>query len=1083
MFRFSIQILSCIITVLSFAQEIPRINFSHYTTEQGLAHNSGNCFAQDNRGFLWIGCNGGLEKFDGYKFTIYKPESKDPNSLSGLIVWSLYLDQFNDLWVGTMGGGLNKYIRDRDEFIHYNHNPDNPNSISTDNISRIFEDLSGRLWIATKGGGLNLFDRETESFTHFRNDPTNPNSLKNDVIHDCCVDHSGLIWLATENGINTFDPKINLCKSYYLTPGDLDEFNGNAMMSILNSRSGKIWIGTWRQGLFKYDLKQNIFTKYSYDLRDPYSIGGQDMYDIFEDSFGDIWCTTEAGLHKYIPESDRYLNYSSNPNDPKSLSDNFCRTIFEDQTGVVWIGTNNGGLNKFDLHRKKFKHYTQKLNHPYGLSNSHVFSIHEDKKGTIWIATRDGLNTFNKETERFTCYKHDPVNPNSLSHNYTHCVIAGESPYMWIGTDGGLNKLNTKTGAVQWYQYDPNNPKGLSNNNVRFLYFGRSGILWIGTWGGGLNKFIPETNQFTQYPIDAVNITHNVVVAILEDSNGFIWLGTYGKGLARFNPITEELTFFTADPDNPDKLQDNVVNTLLMDHQDQIWIGTAGGGLSKFNPQEEIFITYDMNDGLPSSEITSILEDRENNLWISTGKGISKFDRSKQSFTNFDIDDGLQAYVFYSNSSCISQTGEMYFGGTNGFNVFNPDSIMTNPFLPQVIISDFKILNKSVKIGQKINGRVILHQPISETNQIVLSHKEYVLSLEFAALHFASPLKNQYMYMLEGFDKDWIATDATRRFVSYTTLKPGHYTFQVKASNNDNQWNPDPVALGITILPPYWQTWWFRVGLVFVILLIAIGIHQYRIRRLEIGRRELEIQVADRTADLVVANRELESFAYSVSHDLRAPLRGMDGFSQALLDDYQDKLDVKGKDYLQRIQHASQRMGNLIDGLLKLSRLARSEMHCRNVNLSTMAESIFHEYQQIQSDRSVEFEVDPDMIVYGDPSLLRVMLNNFIDNAWKFTSRVVNAKIEFKLNREADEIVYYIRDNGVGFDMSYTEKLFEVFQTQHVDFQGAGIGLATVKRIVQKHGGKIWAEGEVGEGAIFFFTLSKKQGSETILPL
>jgi ligand-binding sensor domain-containing protein/signal transduction histidine kinase len=1075
-FRNKIILLCCINFLISwscFSQEKERIDFSIYTTEQGRSHNSGNCFAQDKNGFLWIGCNGGLEKFDGYKFTIYKPQSGDPYSLSGIIVWALYVDTSNTLWIGTVGGGLNKYIRDKDRFISYKHTTLDSNSISSDNISCIFEDRSGRLWIGTKGGGINYFDRKEERFISFKRDPSNPNSLRNNIIHDYCIDRSGMVWLGTENGISIFDPETQSFKAYYKKPHDLDIFHEKAIVSLLTTRSGIIWIGTWRKGLFKYDSKHGKLTMYQYKYNDPYSIKGHDMYDIFEDSFGNIWIGTENGLHKYIPGTDNFIHYAADPNNLKSLSDNFIRSIFEDRTGVLWIGTNNGGLNKFDLYRKKFVHYTYQKDSPYTLSNTHVCWIHEDRKGRIWIATRGGLNVFNKKNRRFTCYKHEPANTNSLSNNIVISVTSGKESEVWIGSDGGLDRLNTETETFEHYPYKFGQPNSLSNENVRALYYDKSGVLWIGTWGGGLDKFEPDKNRFTNYPVDPGNVMNNVIITILEDNEGNLWFGTYGKGLVKFNPVTEKYTYYLAEPDDPEKLKDNVVNTVYQDSRGKIWAGTAGGGLSEFDPQEEIFTTYNVEDGLPTSEINGILEDIHGNLWISTGKGISHFNRSERSFTNYAIDDGLQAYVFYSNSCCKTRNGEMYFGGINGFNVFIPDSIKANPYLPRMTISDFQILNKSVKIEEKINGRIILEKPISETEEVILSPEEYIFSIEFAALHFAAPMRNRYAYMMEGFNKEWIETDASKRFISYTTLKPGKYVFKVKGSNNDGRWNPEPVSLRITVLPPYWQTWWFRMVIVIAILLLVIGIHKYRIRIIERRRKELAIQVDERTAELKQSNEELEAFTYSVSHDLRAPLRGMNGFSQILLEDYSEKIDEKGRNYLQRIQKASKRMSHLIDDLLKLFRFTKSEVIFEEINISNLVKSVVDEYRRMKPERKILFKIAKNISAKGDMSLLKVLLRNLIDNAFKFTEVREKARIEFGVMKMKGEPVYFIRDNGIGFELSNQELLFEAFYRQHTGFEGTGIGLAITKRIVLRHSGRIWAEGKANEGSTFYFTLGK----------
>jgi signal transduction histidine kinase len=399
-----------------------------------------------------------------------------------------------------------------------------------------------------------------------------------------------------------------------------------------------------------------------------------------------------------------------------------------------------------------------------------------------------------------------------------------------------------------------------------------------------------------------------------------------------------------------------------------------------------------------------------------------------------------------------------------------PGKITENRNVPDILITDLLVFNRPSKTGTK-NPPSDVH--ISPADPVTLSFEQSVFTLYFSAMDYTMPEKNRYAYMLEGFDGDW--NDAgTRRSATYTNIDPGKYVFRVKGSNNDGVWNETGASLRITIRPPFWRAWWFQGAGLLALAGMVFFSYKMRTARMRARNRELEQRVAERTIQLETTNRELEAFTYSVSHDLRAPLRGMAGFSQMLLDDYSEKIDGRGKDYLQRIQAAGHRMGNLIDDLLKLSRLTRSEMHFTWVNLSELAESIMQEHLKANPERRMAVSVARGLMVEGDAPLLDVMLRNLIGNAWKFTSRTPDATIEFGAAQKDGTTVYHIRDNGVGFDQAYSEKLFEVFQRQHADFEGTGIGLATVRRVVHRHGGQIWAEGVVGKGAAFFFTLGRK---------
>jgi signal transduction histidine kinase/ligand-binding sensor domain-containing protein/ActR/RegA family two-component response regulator len=1100
------------------SQSKQKVEFNNYTTEHGLAHNSGNCFVQDKEGFLWIGSNGGLEKFDGYKFTVYKTEQGVANSLSNNLVSALFIDKQDQLWVGTMGGGVNKFLAEQDKFISYRYNPDNPTSISNDNISFITEDKNGKLWIGTKGGGINLFSNG--KFHRFNRN--NTKEIKSDIIHDFCVTTKGNLILGTEKGICVVDVTTNKFRSYINNPGDLDAFSDLSVFSMLMTKSEVLWIGTWRQGLYKYDLSTKKLEKYESNNVNPSSIKGNEIFKIFEDSYCNVWIGTEKGLHQYNQSKDNFFQYTSDPNDLKSLSDNYVRSIFEDKSGVLWIGTNNGGLNKYDLHRKKFKRFTIKPNDPFSLSNSHVFTIFEDSHGTIWIGTREGLDIFDKKYERFFVYKNIPGDPTSLSNNAVYSICAGKPDELWIATDRGLNLMNVKTGKFKSFFNNPNNKNSLSNDVVRVVHYNKKGIVWIGSWGGGLDKFEPEKNKFTNYPVDPENLTNNVVRDILEDSDGILWLGTFGKGLVKFDPVTEKMTYYKGDPENPNKLKYNNVNFIYQDQDKTLWVGTSGGGLSKFDTKKEIFQTYDVKNGLPSSEITGMLEDNNGNIWISTGKGISKFNRTDNIFTNFDIDDGLQAYVFYMNSYWKSKTGEMYFGGINGFNVFYPDSIQANPYIPPVMITDFQILNKSIKVGEKINGRVILDKSLYLTKEIRLSYKEYVFSIEFAALHYASPKKNKYQYMLQGIDNDWIRTDASRRFVTYTTLKPGKYVFKVKGSNNDGVWRSQPTELVIRILPPWWANPWFRAGLVIFIVTASIMLYRIRVKILkarqilleekvkertnelssaydlleekqeeiitqnaELARHRynLELLVQERTFELEHARKKAEesdklksTFLANMSHEIRTPMNAIVGFSSLLKSKQISEEDKE--QIINTINSSCDSLLVLINDLLEISIIEADQVKIKKIpfkidEVLIELENIFNVKKE--KDIKIVYEKNHDLsriVINNDSVRFKQIITNLLNNSLKFTD---NGSIRFGYTLENQQLKFYVADTGIGISKEEHENVFNPFHKVDNDktkfYKGTGLGLAICKKLVNLMGGEIWLNSEVGQGTTFYFTL------------
>lgn len=618
-----------------------------------------------------------------------------------------------------------------------------------------------------------------------------------------------------------------------------------------------------------------------------------------------------------------------------------------------------------------------------------------------------------------------------LSYNQTLSLLQDRLGFIWVGTRFGLNKFDGSDFTI--YAYDRDNPNGLNANGVWSLYEDRSGNLWISTWGGGVD---------------------------------------------RFDPLTETFIHFRHNENVPGSLSSNLVWSVFQDSRGTIWVGTEDG-LNKYQPATNMFATYRAKDGLAGDLVAGILEDNRGNLWISTNRGLSRFDPQAETFRNYDAADGLQSNQFWVRAAYKSNSGELFFGGVRGFNAFFPHQLVDNPYIPPVVLTDFLLFNQPVGIG----GDSPLPVHINFAKEIVLSHNQSVITFKFAALNYRSPAKNQYAYMLEGFDKTWTHVDSTRRRATYTNLAPGTYIFRVKASNNDGVWNETGTAVRLIITPAWWQTWWFYALCAAVVLGIFGVLYQAKAGQVQAEKRlseilqesneRLEIKVQERTAELLAVNKELEAFSYSVSHDLRAPLRAIDGFSQILLEEYNHKLDAEGVRYLQNVRSSAVYMGQLIDDLLRLSRVTRAEIRHETVNLSRLAEQTAATLQNSQPDRQVEFIIHPNLIVQGDPSLLQVVMQNLLDNAWKFSSRHPAARIEFGVEEIDGVKTFFVQDDGAGFDMAYSDKLFGTFQRLHHpdEFPGTGIGLATVQRIIHRYGGRIWATGAVEQGATFYFTL------------
>ncbi len=855
------------------------VKFDSISVEEGLSQSSVLCIVQDSKGFMWFGTEDGLNKYDGYRFTPYKPEPRNPHSLSGNIIFAVHEDSQKRLWIGTNGGGLSRFQHETEQFVHYRHNPEDPAGLSSDTVNCIYEDRSGNLWVGTGGGGVNKLSLSTgSSFTHYRHHPGNPRSLSSDVVNCIYEDREGNLWIGTGGqGLNKLDykdrgnPNPDFTR-YKANPGDPDSIGLDNVHAIDEDSHGTPWIGT-QDGLYELNRETETFKRCPVDNNNPKCVTHCYVRRIYKDRAGILWIGTDGGgLDKMVPGETKgtapsFVHYSYDPNNPDGLNNNAVESIYEDRSGVLWIGTYRGGLNKLVLRDNQgvnremepFAHYRSIPNNPDSLSHNAVNAICEDRDGTLWVGTDGGgLNRVSpgeKEGEPLTFhhYSSEPGNPNGLNDNIVLSICEDHDGTLWIGTyTGGLNKMIKKkepgknvSYSFLHYKTEPNNPRSPGSDFIMTLFTDRSGTLWAGTIGGGLNRMDRsdhENGTFTRFqlvPGDDRSLSDNNVFAVYEDRSGNLWIGTLG-GLNRFVPPPDKngtgtFTRYRNDPQNPNTLSHNFVRVIHEDREGVLWIGTNGGGLNKFLPGETntppSFFNYSEKDGLPNNVIVGILEDDRGNLWLSTNKGLSKFNPETGEFKNYGKRDGLQGDEFNRGAFFKSRSGEMFFGGNNGFNIFHPGGINENTHAPPIVLTDFQLFNKSIPTGKTDNGRTLLKKHIAETRELELSHRDSVFSFQFAALHYVNPSGNRYAYKMEGLESDWNDV-GDRRFVTYTTLPPGDYVFRVKGCNSDGVWNEEGVSLIITVTPPFWRTWWFYGLVALAILLTVLGIHYYRVRQI-----------------------------------------------------------------------------------------------------------------------------------------------------------------------------------------------------------------------------------------------------------
>ena len=963
--------------------------------------------------------------------------------------------------------------------------------MSDNRVWSIDEDQEGILWFGTEKG-LTRYDPVGKTFTQYLSDAANPHSLSFNKILAIEVDHAGSVWVGTAGGgLNKLDPGSGNFTVFKNNEDDPTSLSSNAVRYILEDRRKRLWIATSGGGLNRFDSAAENFVRYGHDPKNPHSLSNNSLKGLAEG----LWVATwGGGLNKFDPETETFIRYQHDKKNPNSLSVNDVTAICQDNTGTLWLGMYGGGVNKLDPLGAKFKHYRFIEGNPRSLSHNNVFNIHtqyvpEKGQDIVWIGTSGGLDKFDRTSNTFTHYQHDPGNPNSLSNNTVTFITGdpdGSKDILWIGTFRGINRFDPATETFVRYQHDPNNVHSLDGSYVWHIHGDKQGKLWIGTWGGGLNKFDPETGTFVHYKHDETNpqsISDNTVSSIYEDSQGVLWITTFGGGLNMFDREKETFVRFQHTADDPGSLSLNDVRSVYESRAGTLWVGTFGGGLNKYDRETGSFTHYRRKEGLPHGVVNGILEDIQGFLWLSTNGGLAKFDPQTETFRNYDVRDGLQSNLFNLGAYHQSRSGELFFGGIAGLNVFDPLTLKDNPHQPPVYITDFRIFDRPVGIGR---GNSPLRQSILDTRALVLSHKDNFFSFEFAALNYTLSEKNQYRYIMEGVDKDWISRDAQRRYASYTNLDPGRYTFRVKASNNDGLWNEAGTSLAITITPPWWQTVWFRALAVMLGIGLLLALFRWRVTAMEARNRELEKQVAARTQDLQVAKEQAETanqaksfFLANMSHELRTPLNAVLGFAEIL---FHREQEPGKKNYLKSIQTSGQSLLSLINDILDISKIEAGKMELNNTPVSMLGlcnemRSIF---QHKISTKGLRFEVKADETLPGalllDANRLRQVLINLLNNAAKFTEEGFVSLVCRQANKAGGasgtvNLIIEVTDSGPGIAPEYQERIFDAFEQvptrRGSPVEGSGLGLAITHRIVQLMQGSISLTSSPGAGASF----------------
>lgn len=1068
-----------------------------------------------------MGTQDGLCRFDGYEFVVYRRQHRVKNTLSSNFISSLAEDNEGNIWVGTQNRGLNRLNTRTGSISVFENDSTNPKSMSNNVIWTLMRDAKGRIWAGTSQG-VNIFVPQSGTFTRIIHNPQDSTSLNHNQVRAFAEAKDGTVWIGTQNGLNCYNPQTRSITRFSLPLSDEMPTN-NFITALFLDANGILWIGTDAGVLNRFDTKKHVFTTFrcnhGENLADNY------VRAIKQDAQERLWIgTNTGGLLCFHPQTSTMTACKREAHTIKSLPENTVISLLVEPSGTLWVGTNNGGVCRTLPYPQRFTSIGEQRAvalHPASeaLQSTIIRALREDRNGNLWVGTRGGgLYWFSPREMRIERIALPfkklqpssnalPQSSNQASNQATSqptervwSILQTRAGTLWIGTDNGVYVLDATTKRVQWtFNNTPNDSTSLSSNLVRSLLEDADGNIWIGTRNEGVNRYNPQTRTntiFKHNPTNPNSLPANNVWSLLQDRSGTIWLGTVAGGLARFDAARSVFTSFRTNTEDSSSIINDIVWSLAEDRTGTLWAGT-NGGLARFDAATQTFSNFTRAHGLPNDVMYGVVEGSDGYLWLSTNGGLSKFHPHTGEVRNYEVSSGLQGNEFNGNACCRGASGKLYFGGSQGWTMFYPDSIRDKHFQPPLAITN---LRRTTSKGAQ-------EETLFSSEEITVLPNTYALSLDIAAFDFTAPEKIRYRYMLRGFDENWSITDAQHRRITYTNLPAGEYTLIAQATNSDGIWSKHSQQVRIIVIPPWWQTWWFRLSMILVCGMSIAGGVQWRLYAAKRDNQKLTALVKERTNALAEANQEMEivnqtlheqnqelkalnaeknEFLGIVSHDLKNPLSAVRGMAEILAES--DSADASV--LLKAIVNTSDRMLDLVKNLLDVNRMETQGIQLFCVELPAVAalEMKVEEYSGAASEKNIQFHLDysdASTTAFADEQAFMQVLDNLLSNAVKYSPHGKNIWVSCEAQAKTTQV--RIKDEGQGMTEDDLKQLFGKFaklSARPTDGEhSTGLGLSIVKKLVESMNGKIWCESEYGKGATFILELPHNAPHNTPLTL
>jgi ligand-binding sensor domain-containing protein/signal transduction histidine kinase len=1051
-------------------------SFKHYSVREGVSQSEIKCIYQDSEGFIWFGTQNGLNRFDGYSFEKYFHDPKDSTSLSNNWIFSITEDRNGFLWLGTKGG-LNRFDKKSGHFKVIRHL--SPQSLIQDNFVYGVTSDDSCLYINTPPV-LTILNLNTGTLRAYTN-KFNYDGALYDIGYPIIIDTEGIIWIGSRNGLSCFDPKEKHFQNFLHDELDPNSISHDQITALYEDRSGHMLIGTMN-GANIFDKKTKQFRQWFHESSGAFTISNNVIRSITESHDGSIWIGTEEGGLNRISVSDQgniadCIQYRSLPENSNGISHDIVYSLYEDKSRNLWIGT-LAGIDKLDLKRNKFNYY-KKTDNPgsVDLLDNVIASIYKDDQGKLWIGNwNKGLNIYDRKTGQVIHYSSSFSGKTHIPGNNVHVIFKDSESRIWLGTRNGVSIFNSNTGYFIPFEdyFGLKVSDYFEDNRVYCIIEDSSGTIWIGT-GNGIFLLNPEKKTTTIIHSGnngTVNITNNLVYSLYEDKDRNIWIAT-SNGLNQYIPAENKIYHYLHNPALKYSLCDNFTISVCEDIHGNIWIGTTSG-VNKFNKADTVFTYYSMKDGLPSNIVYDILKDNHHDLWFTTGNGLARLDVSTGIIQPFTLEEGVQGMEFNIKAVFKGEDGELFFGGMDGFISFYPDSLRGNDYIPPVKITSFEKENDGLRTNVNVYGK-----------EMNLTYRDYSFTIEFSALDYSDPVKNQYAYQMEPLSDKWINI-GNRRFVHFTNLPPGKYIFRIKGTNNDGVWNDTGTSIAINISPPWWKSRWAFIVSILVSAIAIIFFIKIRERKLIEEKKRLELKILERTEEIVRQKDKLDElnstkdkFFSILAHDLKSPFSSLYSMSELLSGGYDTLDEPDRRTGLLKINKLAELIFRLLENLLMWSRSQRGGIEFSPIpfNLSRLVEVNVNLHKLTAQEKGIllQNKVEGENLAFGDLEMINTVVRNLISNAVKFTPD--NKAVTVEIIEDSGFFEVLVKDQGVGISPENMQKLFHIdvkYKTTGTAGEtGTGLGLIICREFVEKNGGKIWCESRENFGTTFHFSIPR----------